>query len=295
VQVAKKSHQQRLERARLERQRARQAERERRKRALVVVAAAVSVLAVVGAVVLLAIAGNDEPGDASNTPSAPASDPAADAANKPQSIPTALAPAPKRPTPLAAQVDCSYKKGAEAASKGAKQPPAGKVSARGTVPVTLKTTIGDLKLTLDRGVAPCAVHSTLSLVKQKFYDNTSCHRLTVGAGLQVLQCGAPGENGAGGPGYQFAEETWPQLKYGRGTIAMAKTPQPGTTSSQFFIVYGDGTGLTPDYTPIGTIDDAGLKLVDAVARAGVDPAGGGQGDGPPATPVRILSAVSSDS
>lgn len=289
--MAKKSHQQRLDRARLERQRAKQADRERRKRALVVIAAAVSVLAVVGAVVLLAIAGNDEPGDASNTPSAPASDPAADAANKPQSIPTALAPPPKRPTPLAAEVSCTYKKGAEAASKGAKPPAAGKVSARGTAPVTLKTTVGDLKLTLDRSLAPCAVNSTLSLVKQKFYDNTSCHRMTVGAGLQVLQCGAPGEQGAGGPGYQFAEETYPSLKYGRGIIAMAKTPQPGTTSSQFFIVYGDGTGLTPDYSPIGTIDEAGLKLVDAVARAGVEPAGGTPGDGAPATPVRILAAT----
>lgn len=288
--MAKKSHQQRLDRARLERQRQKQAEREQRKRALVVVAAAVSVLAVVGAVVLLAIAGNDEPGDASNTPSAPASDPAADAANKPQSIPTALAPAPKRPTPLAAEVSCTYKKGAEAASKGAKPPAAVKVSARGTAPVTLKTTVGDLKLTLDRSLAPCAVNSTLNLVKQKFYDNTSCHRLTVGAGLQVLQCGAPGEQGAGGPGYQFAEETYPSLKYGRGIIAMAKTPQPATTSSQFFIVYGDGSGLTPEYSPIGTIDEAGLKLVDAVARAGVDPAGGSAGDGAPATPVRILSA-----
>lgn len=289
--MAKKSHQQRLERARLERQAARQAERERRKRALVVIAAAVSVLAVVGAVLALAIAGNDEPGDASNTPSATPSDPAADAANKPQSIPTALAPAPKRPTPLAAEVSCSYKKTAEAASKGAKQPAAGKVSARGTVPVTLKTSIGDLTLTLDRSLAPCAVNSTLSLVKQKFYDNTSCHRLTVGAGLQVLQCGAPGEQGAGGPGYQFAEETYPQLKYGRGIIAMAKTPQPATTSSQFFIVYGDGSGLTPDYSPIGTIDEASLKRVDAVARAGVDPAGGGGGDGAPATPVRVLAAT----
>ena len=95
--------------------------------------------------------------------------------------------------------------------------------------------------------------SFLSLVGQKYFDNTTCHRLTVGAGLQVLQCGDPSGTGSGGPGYSFNDEVFPELKYGRGTLAMANSGA-NTNGSQFFIVYGDGSGLDPAYTAFGTVD-----------------------------------------
>ena len=63
-----------------------------------------------------------------------------------------------------------------------------------------------------------------------------------------------------------------------------------TNGSQFFIVYGDASGLTPQYTAFGTIDEASLKLIDKVAQAGVIPQNGPQ-DGTPVTPVDIKSAT----
>jgi peptidyl-prolyl cis-trans isomerase B (cyclophilin B) len=137
------------------------------------------------------------------------------------------------------------------------------------------------------------VNSFVSLVNQKYFDNTVCHRLTVGEGLQVLQCGDPSASGSGGPGYSFKDEVFPELKYGRGTLAMANSG-PNTNGSQFFIVYGDGSGLDPAYTAFGTLDATGLKAVDKVANAGVIPSEtgqGGPGDGKPATEVKITAAT----
>jgi peptidyl-prolyl cis-trans isomerase B (cyclophilin B) len=135
------------------------------------------------------------------------------------------------------------------------------------------------------------VKSFLSLVGQKYFDNTTCHRLTVGAGLQVLQCGDPSGSGSGGPGYSFNDEVYPQLKYGRGILAMANSGA-NTNGSQFFIVYGDASALSPAYTAFGTVDEAGLKAIDKVANAGVIPGPqGGPTDGRPYIPVNIKTAT----
>jgi peptidyl-prolyl cis-trans isomerase B (cyclophilin B) len=200
-----------------------------------------------------------------------------------------MAPAPTRATPLAAEVNCTYKKSAEPASKKVNPPADGKTKASGTSKVSLDTSIGDLQLTLDSALAPCTVKNFLSLVGQKYFDNTKCHRLTVGEGLQVLQCGDPTGSGSGGPGYSFADEVYPTLKYGRGILAMANSGA-NTNGSQFFIVYGDASGLTPQYTAFGTIDEASVKLIDKVAEAGVTPQNGPQ-DGTPITPVEIKTAT----
>jgi peptidyl-prolyl cis-trans isomerase B (cyclophilin B) len=107
--------------------------------------------------------------------------------------------------------------------------------------------------------------------------------------VQVLQCGDPSGTGSGGPGYSFADEVYPTLKYGRGVLAMANAGA-NTNGSQFFIVYGDGSALDPAYTAFGTVDATSLKLIDKVANAGVQP-GASPGDGPPVTQVKILTAT----
>ncbi|MET7279213.1 peptidylprolyl isomerase [Kribbella sp. NPDC005582] len=286
--MSKRTHEQQLAARKAKRQAERQAERARQRRNLAItVTAVVAVVAVlVGVFVIFRPKGNDTPA-ASDTPSAPTSDAGQD--NKPKSIPTALAAPLKRPTPLPAEVDCSYKKGAEQASKKVNPPADGKVKASGTSKVSLNTSIGDLQVTLDSALAPCTVKSFLNLVGQKYFDNTSCHRLTVGEGLQVLQCGDPSGSGSGGPGYSFADEVYPTLKYGRGILAMANSG-PNTNGSQFFVVYGDASGLGPQYTAFGTLDEPSLKLIDKVAQAGVKPQNGPT-DGAPVTPVKINTAT----
>jgi len=152
----------------------------------------------------------------------------------------------------------------------------------GDVPVTITTTVGDLELTLDGAGAPCTVNSFLSLAKQGFYDNTSCHRLGVGTGFSLLQCGDPKGDGTGGPGYQYADELTGAETYPAGTVAMANAGA-NTNGSQFFLVFGD-TQLDPNYTVFGHFDEATIQILAGVGAAGHDDAWG-DGTGRPNTPV----------
>ncbi len=153
---------------------------------------------------------------------------------------------------------------------------------KGVVRVLLATNQGPVLLTLDRAKAPCTVQSFLHLAKSKFYNFTTCHRLTLYPTLKVLQCGDPTGSGERGPGYSYKDELptdlplWPNdpptsvaRLYARGTLAMANAG-PNTNGSQFFLTFGDSR-LRPDYTVFGTIDRLGLKVLDRVAAAGIVP------------------------
>ncbi len=215
------------------------------------------------------------------------------AVSSPVSIPGGRAALPKRTKPLADPVTCAFTPdpGAPAPKKVA-LPPDGPAPSSGTAGVRLATSAGTIGLTLDRALAPCTVVNFLSLAKQGFYDGTSCHRLSVTDGLQMLQCGDPVGDGTGGPGYTIRDEVFPQLTYGRGILAMAKTSQPDTGGSQFFLVFGE-TQIPPEYTVFGSIDDAGLAVLDQVARGGIDASkpGIGDGSGPPKTPVTFTGVT----
>jgi peptidyl-prolyl cis-trans isomerase B (cyclophilin B) len=152
---------------------------------------------------------------------------------------------------------------------------------RGSVDVKLKTNQGDIPLKLDRAEAPCTVQSFLHLTLSRFYDHTTCHRLTTYTTLKVLQCGDPTGTGDGGPGYSFKDElptnlppsptdpTGARKVYARGVLAMANAG-PDTNGSQFFLVFGD-SALRPNYTIFGTVGNEGLKTLDKVAAGGVKP------------------------
>jgi peptidyl-prolyl cis-trans isomerase B (cyclophilin B) len=201
--------------------------------------------------------------------------------------------------PPAGTVACSWKP-VDAAS-GAKvtdvgTPPANAPNV-GKATLTMDTNLGPITATVDKTKAPCTAEAFTYLSSKKFWDGTKCHRL-VTEGIKVLQCGDPSAkgkgyrqtDGTGGPSFQYAEENLPTGKnptYPAGTIAMAKTSQPGTTGSQFFIVYEDiaATALPADYTVLGTIT-SGLDLVKTVAKAGTDNANG-KGDGHPKKEVDI--------
>jgi peptidyl-prolyl cis-trans isomerase B (cyclophilin B) len=201
--------------------------------------------------------------------------------------PSAPVSMPTRPRPLADPITCAFTPAPGSPTpKPATPPPDGPAPSSGTLNVRLATSAGDIVLTLDRALAPCTVVNFLSLAKQGFYDGTSCHRLSVTTGLQMLQCGDPAGDGTGGPGYTIKDETFPELTYGRGVLAMAKTAEPDTGGSQFFLVFGD-TKIPPEYTVFGRIDDTGLEVLDKVAEGGIDTSkpGIGDGSGPPKIPV----------
>jgi peptidyl-prolyl cis-trans isomerase B (cyclophilin B) len=202
------------------------------------------------------------------------------------------APIPRRPNASDEPVTCEYPADQDRPpAKQASPPPGGEVPSFGTTSVTFKTGAGEIELILDRSLAPCAVHSFVSLAKQGFYTGTSCHRLGT-EGLQVLQCGDPTGTGTGTPGYSFKDETFPELTYGRGILAMANAG-PDTNGSQFFMVYGDAP-LDPSYDVIGSISGPGLQVLDKVAQGGVDPASLSQsqdGTGKPKIPVTFAEVV----
>ncbi|MDZ5662110.1 peptidylprolyl isomerase [Nocardioides sp. zg-1308] len=148
--------------------------------------------------------------------------------------------------------------------------------AEGTVAATITTNFGDIGLTLDAAAAPCTVNSFVSLAEQGFYDDTPCPRIGDQEGFGILQCGDPTGTGSGGAGYSFADELTGDETYPAGTLAMANAG-PNTNGSQFFLVFLDSQ-FPPSYTVFGTIDEAGIGVIEDIAAEGNDassPAGGG--------------------
>ncbi|ELR86020.1 MULTISPECIES: peptidylprolyl isomerase [Mycobacterium] len=280
----------------LERQLERRAKQAKTRRIVLIAAGSIVAVAVVVAVVLTIV--NTKHEHKSNTAATTTS------SSSPEST-TPAAPAPSAP-PLPAfkpsaevGANCQYPATPEPAAKQVKPPRTGKVPTDpAQVSVSMVTNQGHIGLMLANNESPCTVNSFASLVGQKYFDNTKCHRLTTSPGLGVLQCGDPKGEGTGGPGYQFANEyptdQYPPndpkaqepVLYPRGTLAMANAG-PGTNGSQFFMVYKDSQ-LPPQYTVFGTIQPDGLATLDKIAKAGV--AGGGE-DGAPATEVTITSVL----
>jgi peptidyl-prolyl cis-trans isomerase B (cyclophilin B) len=250
---------------RLQRQLERRAELARRRRRNVLIGVtAVAVLLVLGAVWLITGVGGDDPADS--------------AAASPTTSPTAAAVDGSDGT-------CDFTADASGNPDltDVGTPPA-EVPASGTTALTMTTNFGPVGLTLDQAAAPCASASFVYLTGQGFFDGTVCHRETDSEGLKVLQCGDPSGTGRGGPSYEFPTQVTGSETYPRGTLAMANSGD-GFDGSQFFLVYGDSQ-LSPDYTVVGTIDEAGLATLDTIAANGND-ASNGPGDGAPTQEVRI--------
>ncbi|GIH06310.1 hypothetical protein Rhe02_43770 [Rhizocola hellebori] len=168
-------------------------------------------------------------------------------------------------------------------------PPTGKAPNTGTQTMTITTNLGAIDVEVNTAKAPCTARSMTYLASKGFFDNTKCHRL-VTDGIKVLQCGDPSGTGRGGPTYKMAEENLPNFtddlkNYPKGTIAMAKTDQPSSTGSQFFIVWGD-TPLPGQYTVLGKVTK-GLDIVEKVGADGALPEDPTTGATAPKTEVII--------
>ncbi|MFI6175479.1 peptidylprolyl isomerase [Nonomuraea sp. NPDC051191] len=277
-----KDRQKQLAREHYERQMQRRIEREQKAKRTAIIGSTVGVVVVVGGIVaaVALLGGGDSKTEAAASPSASA----------PQD--TASAAADKGPKPYdAAAGTCDYvKEAAGGQVKDVGMPPAKVKTEPAKRTMTLDTNLGAIVVELDNAKAPCTTNSLAFLASKKFYDGSKCHRLGSDK-FPMLQCGDPtakadgkSQDGAGGPGYVMAEENLQGAAYKRGTVAMAKTSAPGSTGSQFFLVYGD-LGLTPDYTPVGTITK-GLDILDKVNKAGII-ADMGDGTGAPKQTLEI--------
>ena len=124
-------------------------------------------------------------------------------------------------------------------------------------------------VTTDKGIfviefyndsAPVAVANFIKLINQKFYDGLTFHRRVEEF---VVQGGCPKGDGTGGPGWNIADEyTNPnQRPHLRGTVAMARTPAPNSSGSQFYICFKPQPSLDGDYTTFGGVIQ-GMDVVD---------------------------------
>jgi peptidyl-prolyl cis-trans isomerase B (cyclophilin B) len=178
---------------------------------------------------------------------------------------------------------CTYKKDGQEPARDVKLPPA-EPDHHGKVAVTMKTSVGDIHITLDAKNKPCTVNSFLSLIEQDYYDKTPCHRMGATAPYFFLQCGDPTGTGYGGPGYTIPDELTGKETYTAGTLAMARTSAPESGGSQFFMMFGDSP-FDPDYATFGTFDASSIRILQGVGAKGTD------STEHPVTPVEITDIV----
>lgn len=152
----------------------------------------------------------------------------------------------------------------------------------------------DLGIELDGAKAPQAASVEISLIKEQFYNGTTCHRLADSDGLKFLQCGSANGDGTGDAGFEYGplENVPEDGVYDEGTIAIARSTSPYSQSTQFFIVYGDTTldGSTGGYTVVGKVTSGLSELESKIADKGIA-SPGDDGTGEPKVATKITDAT----
>ena len=128
-----------------------------------------------------------------------------------------------------------------------------------------------IKIELDANAAPISAANFEKLVSEGFYDGLKFHRIIRGF---MIQGGDPKGNGTGGPGYSIKGEFAANgvdnpIKHVRGVISMARSADPDSAGSQFFIVHEDAPHLDGQYAAFGRVVE-GMDVVDEIASARVD-------------------------
>ena len=130
---------------------------------------------------------------------------------------------------------------------------------------------GIIKAELYPEVAPNTVNNFIDLINRGFYDGLIFHRVIPGF---MIQGGCPEGNGMGGPGYsikgEFSRNGFKnELKHTEGVLSMARTMDPNSAGSQFFIMVEDAPHLDDQYASFGKVIE-GMKVVDKIVNAKTD-------------------------
>ena len=128
-----------------------------------------------------------------------------------------------------------------------------------TVHARITTAKGDIVLKFYPDVAPQHSAAFIKLARAGFYDGLKFHRVEPGF---VIKGGDPSGNGTGGPGYQIDAE-FSDYKHIKGALAMARSANPNSAGSQFYICLDEASFLNKNYTVFGqTIE--GQDVVEAI-------------------------------
>jgi cyclophilin family peptidyl-prolyl cis-trans isomerase len=157
--------------------------------------------------------------------------------------------------------------------------------------VTIETSLGDIVIKVDGALSPIAAGNFVALAECHFYDGIVFHRTpTLEDGTPfVIQGGDPAGDGSGGPGY-FIQDEPVTTTYRRGTVAMARSQQPNSQGSQFFIVLDDKSAAplaqANTYAIFGEAI-SGMEVADAIYQAS-------NGEELPTDPIAMISVTVSD-
>ena len=138
--------------------------------------------------------------------------------------------------------------------------------------VTIEMENGDvMKAELYPEIAPNTVNNFISLVNKGFYDGVIFHRVIRGF---MIQGGDPQGTGVGGPGYSIKGEFSyngfaNDLKHTKGVLSMARTMEPNSAGSQFFIMHETSPHLDGQYAAFGKVTD-GMDTVNSIAETETD-------------------------
>ena len=140
--------------------------------------------------------------------------------------------------------------------------------ASGNEVAVIETTLGDIELELQNDIAPGHVKNFKDLAEKGFYDGTTFHRVIPGF---MIQGGDPNTksddrstHGMGGPGYTIKAE-FNNTPHDRGILSMARSSDPDSAGSQFFIVVDESHFLDNNYTAFGRVI-TGMKIVDKIVN-----------------------------
>jgi cyclophilin family peptidyl-prolyl cis-trans isomerase len=219
---------------------------------------------------LLSACGGDDGGVADTAPAV--TEAAADTA--------ATDPAPTGDGGSATNAGCPPSDGAATQTRTFAESPPMCLDADATYEAVVVTNKGEFTIELDQSRAPVTTNNFVFLARNRYFDDTVCHRIIPGF---VVQCGDPTATGTGGPGYTIIDEPPAAGEYRIGSIAMAKTAAPDSGGSQFFIITGpQGAALPPEYSLFGQVVDGFDSTVVAMEAAGT-------GAGTPVEPIEIQS------
>lgn len=145
------------------------------------------------------------------------------------------------------------------------------MSEKTRVQITMKDG-GVMLLELEPEAAPVTVENFVNLAKAGFYDGLIFHRVIPGF---MIQGGDPEGTGMGGPGTnikgEFASNGWNNpIQHTRGVISMARSGNPNSAGSQFFIMHQNAPHLDGSYAAFGQVVE-GLDVVDRIAAAPTGP------------------------
>jgi cyclophilin family peptidyl-prolyl cis-trans isomerase len=138
------------------------------------------------------------------------------------------------------------------------------------------STGGKVVILLRPDAAPAHVERIKTLVRQGFYDGLTFHRVVPGF---MAQGGDPTGTGSGGSKLPDLKAEFNALPHLRGTVSAARTDDPNSANSQFFIVYTPRVSLDRNYTVFGRVVE-GMTAVDAIAPGE-----------PPEQPTKIVKAT----